>query len=35
MGAAITSVADGIVEIDREESKLEQATAHLEVLDQI
>jgi hypothetical protein len=35
MGGALTSVADGIVEIDREENKLEQATAHLEILDQI
>jgi hypothetical protein len=35
MGGALTSVADGIVEIDREENKLEQATAHLEVLDLI
>lgn len=35
MGATLTSVVDGINEIDREENKLEQATAHLEILDQI
>ena len=35
MGGALTAVADGIVEVDKEESKLEQSTAYLEILDEI
>lgn len=35
MGATLTSIADGIVEVDREENKLQQATAHLDILDEI
>ncbi len=35
MGATIAAVADGIVEVDREENKLEQSTAYLDILDEI